>query len=119
MTEKRWLQLCGIGGILFVAMLSARPSGYRCPRQPARAFDAPAKDWLGYGQAIHGMALPGYLAILAMFGFALFAAGLSVLRMADDRARIPSIVVALAAVVATAPPASSVVILRSGSKIGR
>lgn len=104
-TERRWLQIGGAGGILFVALLFS--SSLLAPLSVPEgepAFDAPAKDWLTYARATRGLDLPTYLGeAVSLFGFLLFAASLKVkLQTGDNRALVPSTVVVVAAGVATA-----------------
>jgi hypothetical protein len=104
-TERRWLQVGGAGGILFVALLFS--SSLLAPLSVPGgepAFDAPAKDLLAYAQATHDLDLPTYLGeLVSLFGFALFAASLNVrLRTRDDHAHVLSTLVVVAAGVAIA-----------------
>jgi hypothetical protein len=96
MTKRRWLQVGGVAGIVFVLLVWAyvawAPLTVATPEPP---FDGPAKDWLAYAQATRSanfVAVP--LLTIALFAFLLFAVSLSLkLRPSDEGPNIPSTLV--------------------------
>jgi len=95
-----WTRVGGVGGILFfvslVILIVLMPLTHSIPEP---AFDAPSSAFLAYTKS--GADLPFALSlvgVLGLFGFALFAACLTVrFRVADDRSNVASTLVLLAA----------------------
>jgi len=95
-----WTRVGGVGGIVFfvslVILIALMPLSHSIPEP---AFDAPSSAFLAYAKSEADLPFAlSLVGVLGLFGFALFAAALTVtFRVSDDRSNVASTLVLLAA----------------------
>src|SRR3984893_9702197 len=95
-----WTRVGGVGGIVFfvslVILIALMPLSHSIPEP---AFDAPSSAFLAYAKSEADLPFAlSLVGVLGLFGFALFAAALTVrFRVSDNRSNVASTLVLLAA----------------------
>ena len=95
-----WTRVGGVGGIVFfgslVILIVLMPLSHSIPEP---GFDAPSSAFLAYAKSEADLPFAlSLVGVLGLFGFALFAAALTVtFRVSDDRSNVASTLVLLAA----------------------
>lgn len=101
-SPRFWTRVGGVGGIVFfvsiLVLIALMPLSHSVPEP---AFDAPSSAFLVYAKSASDLPFAlSLVGVLGLFGFALFAAVLTVtFRDADDRSNVASNLVLLTAAV--------------------
>ncbi len=99
-SPRFWTRVGSVGGIVFfvslVILITLMPLSHSVPEP---AFDAPSSAFLAYAKSEADVPFVlSLVGVLGLFGFALFAAALTVrFRVADDRSSVASSLVLVAA----------------------
>lgn len=99
-SPRSWTRIGAVGGIVFfvslVTLIALMPLSHSIPEP---AFDAPSSAFLAYAKSEADLPFAlSLVGIVGLYGFALFAAALTVrFRVADDRSKLASTLVLLAA----------------------